>query len=351
MVEFCQPETMDGLLDSLSAGLRVTQDENSTLVPHPRFASYKFKYSASSQEARRLKFFEDQKKKRSDLFEHARRLALGSDDASKNGDEQMDCSVSRPRNSAPRIYKNRLMLSEWLVDVPEDFAENWLVVPCPVAKRCLVVSSKGSTRCYARNGYRIAIFSSLLPGGSKSSDGKPSDFCLLDCVFSEVHRTYYILDLLCWKSHPVCDSEAEFRFYWLDEKLNEVPQIKETSDDNRRCRFVTLPRSPCTTEAISALMNSPLPFEDELDGLLFYHKKAHYFEGVSPLVGWLKPYMVPEILGAPVDPRYLEKQPQNHQVGLKGKLEAKKSRTRDKVKMAQSSTEDCDTEPATVMET
>ncbi|XP_075537217.1 snurportin-1 isoform X2 [Dermacentor variabilis] len=344
---------MDGLLDSLSAGLRVTLDENSTLTPHPRFASYKLKYSASSQEARRLKFFEDQKKKRSDLFEHARRLALGSDDRgpSRNGDEQMDCSVSRPRNSAPRIYKNRLMLSEWLVDVPEDFAENWLLVPCPVAKRCLVVSSKGSTRSYARNGYRIAVFSSLLPGGSKSSDGKHSDFCLLDCVFSEVHRTYYILDLLCWKSHPVCDSEAEFRFYWLDEKLSEMPQIKETSDDNRRCRFVTLPRYPCTTEAISALMNSPLPFEDELDGLLFYHKKAHYFEGVSPLVGWLKPYMVPEILGASVDPRYLEKQPQIHQVGLKEKLEAKKSRTRDKVKMAQSSAEDCDTEPATVMET
>ncbi|XP_054933146.1 snurportin-1 isoform X2 [Dermacentor andersoni] len=308
---------MDGLLDSLSAGLRVTLDETSTLTPHPRFASYKLKYSASSQEARRLKFFEDQKKKRSDLFEHARRLALGSDDRGPSrNDEQMDCSVSRPRNSAPRIYKNR-----------------------------------GSTRSYARNGYRIAVFSSLLPGGSKSSDGKHSDFCLLDCVFSEVHRTYYILDLLCWKSHPVCDSEAEFRFYWLDEKLSEVPQIKETSDDNRRCRFVTLPRYPCTTEAISALMNSPLPFEDELDGLLFYHKKAHYFEGVSPLVGWLKPYMVPEILGASVDPRYLEKQPQVHQVGLKEKLEAKKSRTRDKVKMAQSSAEDCDTEPATVMET
>lgn len=344
---------MDGLLDSLSAGLRVSIDENSTATPHPRFASYKLKYSASSQEARREKFLEDQKKKRSDLFEHARRLAFGSDDrnASGNSDEKMDCSVSRPRNNAPRVYKNRLMLSEWLVDVPKDFAENWLVVPCPVAKRCLVVSSKGSTKSYARNGYRIAMFSSLLPGGSKSSDGKHSDFCLLDCVFSEVHRTYYILDLLCWKAHPVCDSEAEFRFYWLDEKLNEIPQISETSNETRRCRFVTLPRYPCTTEAISALMNTPLPFQDEVDGLLFYHKKAHYVEGISPLVGWLKPYMVPEILGIPVGPHYLEKQPPKHQAGLKEKLEAKKSRTREKVKVAQSSAEDCESEAVSGMET
>nr|XP_037268259.1 snurportin-1-like isoform X2 [Rhipicephalus microplus] len=287
---------MDGLLDSLSTGLRVSLDENSTATPHPRFALYKLKHSASSQEARRQKFFEEQKKKRSDLFEHARRLALGSDDRGASGDneEKMDCTVSRTRSNAPRLYRNRLMLSEWLVEVPEDFVENWLMVPCPVAKRCLVVSSKGSTKSYARNGYRIAMFSSLLPGGSKSSDGKHSDFCLLDCVFSELHRTYYILDLLCWKSHPVCDSE--------------------------------------------------------MDGLLFYHKKGHYFEGVSPLVGWLKPYMVPEILGTSVDPHYLEKQPPKHQTDLKEKLEANKSRTRSKVEAIQLSAEDCDTELSHEME-
>ena len=35
----------------------------------------------------------------------------------------------------------------------------------------------------------------------------------------------------------------------------------------------------------------------QLDGLLFYHKKAHYTFGASPLVVWLKAYMMPEILG------------------------------------------------------
>lgn len=344
---------MEGLLDSLSTGLRVTLDENSAVTAHPRFSWYKSKYSASSQEERRRQFFEDQKKKRFDFIQHARQLAIGADDtgASKNDDEKMDCTVSRPRNSAQRIYKNRLMLSEWLVDMPENFAENWIMVPCPVAKRCLVVSSKGSTRSYARNGYRIANFLSPLPGGSKATDGKYSDFCLLDCVVSDLHRTYYVLDVMCWKSHPVFDSEADFRFYWLDDKLSEIPELQQYSDSDRRYRFVTLPRHPCIPEAISAVMSSPLPFKDELDGLLFYHKKGHYFEGVSPLVTWLKPYMVPEILGITVSERYLQQQPPKHKTGLKEQLEANRSRTREKLKEPQPSAEDCEAGTTPEMET
>ncbi len=38
------------------------------------------------------------------------------------------------------------------------------------------------------------------------------------------------------------------------------------------------------------------PFDFEVDGLLFYHKEAHYMPGHSPLVLWLKAYMLPEIL-------------------------------------------------------
>lgn len=38
----------------------------------------------------------------------------------------------------------------------------------------------------------------------------------------------------------------------------------------------------------------------QLDGLLFYHKKAHYTFGASPLVVWLKAYMVPEIIGVEI---------------------------------------------------
>lgn len=36
------------------------------------------------------------------------------------------------------------MLSEWLVEVPSDLASQWLLVLCPVGKRCLVVASRVS---------------------------------------------------------------------------------------------------------------------------------------------------------------------------------------------------------------
>ncbi len=42
------------------------------------------------------------------------------------------------------------------------------------------------------------------------------------------------------------------------------------------------------------------PFDFELDGLLFYHKQGHYFHGATPLVGWLKPFMLPEVIGVAV---------------------------------------------------
>lgn len=34
------------------------------------------------------------------------------------------------------------MLSEWLVDVPKDLKENWLVKPCPKGQRMMVVATK-----------------------------------------------------------------------------------------------------------------------------------------------------------------------------------------------------------------
>jgi len=40
------------------------------------------------------------------------------------------------------------MLSEWLVDVPEDLAELWYLVPCPIGHRTLVVATAVSFKSY-----------------------------------------------------------------------------------------------------------------------------------------------------------------------------------------------------------
>jgi len=35
-----------------------------------------------------------------------------------------------------------------------------------------------------------------------------TDNSVLDCIYSEVNSTYYVLDLMCWASYPVYDSEV-----------------------------------------------------------------------------------------------------------------------------------------------
>lgn len=32
-----------------------------------------------------------------------------------------------------------------------------------------------------------------------------ADYTILDCIYSEVDRTYYILDVMCWRGHSVYD--------------------------------------------------------------------------------------------------------------------------------------------------
>ena len=44
-----------------------------------------------------------------------------------------------------------------------------------------------------------------------------------------------------------------------------------------------------------------------LDGLLFYHKLGFYTPNVTPLVVWLKPFMLPEVLNVRVPESFLQK--------------------------------------------
>ena len=50
----------------------------------------------------------------------------------------------------------------------------------------------------------------------------------------------------------------------------------------------------------------------QLDGLLFYHKETHYTFGDTPLVLWLKPYMLPEALGITVPQPYIDLAPPSY---------------------------------------
>ncbi|XP_041369041.1 snurportin-1-like [Gigantopelta aegis] len=302
---------MDSLAAAFSSGFQVSHDPNTTAAQHPRYSQYKTKGDNFMQKNRRRRLLDIQKQHRFDAVAHSRRLADDYWKGMEKEEEEVeveDMEVQVSVRKPGRYYRNQLMMSEWLVEVPEEFEEEWLMVLCPVAKRTLVVASHGKTVAYSKAGYRNNTFHSYLPGGSRHQSGKYNDYTIMDCLFHEVTGTYWILDLMCWKSMPIYETETEFRFYWLHQNLQEFPQLGVKSRQNP-FSFQALPRFPCTPQAIEeALVNSTF----EIDGILFFHKRTHYMFGSTPLVVWLKPYMLQDVLNIPVPQRYLRQMPSTY---------------------------------------
>ncbi|XP_043536454.1 snurportin-1 isoform X1 [Chiloscyllium plagiosum] len=327
---------MDELSQALSTSFTVSQDLNSIAAPHPRLAQYKLKSNTQEQAERRRKLLENQKSQRLNYVNHARRLAEDDwtgEDSEEEQEEHDEMEVEVAKKKLPKRYANQLMLSEWLVDVPSDLIEEWLLVVCPVGKRTLIIASRGSTAAYTRSGFCVNRFPSLLPGGNRHNSATGKDYTILDCIYSEVNRTYFVLDVMCWRGHPVYDCQTEFRFFWLQSKLEEEGKKLAEIVSRNPFKFVGLPSLPCTPEAICQTLAAVYPFEVcdlkcalQVDGLLFYHKQTHYTPGSTPLVGWLKPYMVADILGLAVPACPLSVKPEYANSQMQQIIELKKSK-------------------------
>ncbi|XP_010329151.3 snurportin-1 isoform X2 [Saimiri boliviensis] len=280
---------MEELSRALASSFSVSQDLNSTAAPHPRLSQYKSKYSSLEQSERRQRLLELQKSKRLDYVNHARRLAeddwtgMESEEEDKKDDEEMDIDTVK---KLPKRYANQ-----------------------------------GSTSAYTKSGYCVNRFPSLLPGGNRRNS-TAKDYTILDCIYSEVNQTYYILDVMCWRGHPFYDCQTDFRFYWIHSKLPEEEGLREKTKLNP-FKFVGLKNFPCTPESLRDVLSMDFPFE--VDGLLFYHKQTHYSPGSTPLVGWLRPYMVSDVLGVAVPAGPLTTKPEYAGHQLQQIMEHKKS--------------------------
>ena len=292
---------MDEIVAGLTNTLEVTKSTNSIYSKHPRFSQYKQKSGKSgNQDVRRNAFLSKQKQRRFDFANHVRCLAIGdwkdeeevADQADADDSELME--VTQEKIYPAQRYKNQLMLSEWLVEVPKDFVKEWLMVVCPKGKRNLLVAAGGRTSCYSKSGFCIDTFASFLPGGSLETS---SGYTVLDCIFNTIEQTFYVLDIMCWNNHPVYDSETEFRFFWLASKLQETPELSTISANNSH-KIIGLRNYASTEDEILKAINGWEP--SAVDGLLFYHKRTHYTFGCTPLVTWLKVYMIKKILN--IDP-------------------------------------------------
>ncbi|NXN92740.1 SPN1 protein, partial [Rhinopomastus cyanomelas] len=315
---------MEELSAALAAGVALS-GPYSPAAPHPRLSAYKPR-GGPGQTERRQRLLRLQKERRLDYVNHARRLAeddwaeMESEEKEVEEEEEMDMDAGK---KLPKRYANQLMLSEWLVDVPVDLEQEWLVVVCPVGKRALVVASRGTTAAYTKSGFCVNRFPSLLPGGNRHNSTSDKVYCILDCIYSEAEQTYYILDVMCWRGHPVYDCQTDFRFFWLSSKIQEEEGLGEKSRINP-FKFVGLQNFPSSSESLCKVL--AMDFSFEVDGLLFYHKETHYTPGTTPLVGWLRPYMVPEILGLTVPATALTAKPAYAGHQLQQIIESKKSK-------------------------
>lgn len=201
------------------------------------------------------------------------------------------------------------MYSETMESLPQDLLTDWVLMICPKGKRCLVTSGSGETIARSRAGNILARFQSILPNGSRTN--RTSDFCILDCVYDAVHWTFYVLDIMCWRGYPIFDCDTNFRYdnftffirlsdpnnntlsyrhFWLQTKL-ESNELDRPDGHNQFYKFI--PLKPVLTSETQAVVNDPEQFVKnqgfsyDIDGLLFYHRQAHYRGGSTPLVCWV----------------------------------------------------------------
>lgn len=216
-----------------------------------------------------------------------------------------------PQSKRQNVYKNQIQLSEWLLERPDDI-EKWLLKPCPKGKRVLVVANEGKTTVYNKNGSFATKFRSALPGDLRNSR---EAITILDCIFVPTLNEYFVLDAVAYGNQDLANCEADFRFFWIESRINEDGLDKVT--DQNQFAFRTIQHCECGDETALNAFVSTYPLwpnnNPELDGFLFYHKESSYVHGKTPLVGWLFAFMLPELFNVPrLHGKYLDDTPADY---------------------------------------
>ena len=218
---------------------------------------YKVKTSSlADQSERRKEFLARQREKRETLLSS---LRFSSSPAKESSRSQWP-----PRRPTAPIG---LMLAEWLFSPPEDLS-SWFVIGCPRGQRCLVVVHSHRAQIFNRHGRMLRTLNTSLPKQT-----------ILSCIYDQRSSVYHLLDLLMWNGQDYSTQvECQCRFFML---------LSLVGDPRLSTHFSVLPRRT---------VDEPSDWLPAEDGYLFYHPLGFYESGYSPLVCWLKPFMLEEIL-------------------------------------------------------
>jgi snurportin-1 len=221
--------------------------------------------SLANQNQRRCEVLKRQKEKREQQLSQ---LRFADNENQVIEENKPQWPPRQHRKNTPSTCPIGMMLAEWLFSAPEDIS-SWFIIPCPLGKRCIVVVQSNRTLIYGKYGNLIRTIYTHLPKQT-----------ILYCIYDNRSLIYHIIDIIMWNGQDYSTQiECQCRFFMLmsldgDSRLNEHFQIL-----------------------------SRLKLEDKKDlieaedGYLFYHSLGFYETGYSPLVCWLKPFMIEEILG------------------------------------------------------
>ncbi|UJR16497.1 hypothetical protein I4U23_003399 [Adineta vaga] len=220
--------------------------------------------SLSNQKERRNEVLKQQKEKREQIISQ---LRFTTKDDELIDDNKPQWPPRQHRKNVSTICPIEMMLAEWLFSIPDDFS-SWFAIPCPRGQRCLVVVQSNRTYVYGKYNNLMWTMYTSLPKQT-----------ILYCIYDKRSSIYHILDLIMWNGQDYSvQFECQCRFFMLT----------SLSDDTRlKSHFQILPRMKLEDK------------EDLIaaeDGYLFYHPLGDYEPGYSPLVCWLKPFMIEEIL-------------------------------------------------------
>jgi snurportin-1 len=269
----------------------------------------------------------------------------------KRKKKKQTVGTSRPKSGAP-TYANRCMYAEllemheesqWSVDgvdgmsiekrtngLPDNLETRWVALaPIPMGKRCLAVTQTQHsgqspitpTHLHSRlKGVSLLKFPSLIPPDSILD-------CILDSNWTET-GILHVFDILRWRGTDFDDCEAEFRFWWRDARLSEIPHshlnsiVTSPSTQPKFSYPTTFHPVPYVVPPISlatylstiipaarsikhvelslpTIMDGSMDVDGadsqdikiavpiETDGLLLYVSEASYQPGETPLSAWV----------------------------------------------------------------
>ncbi|OON19189.1 hypothetical protein X801_04947 [Opisthorchis viverrini] len=334
---------MESILSQLDSGLAVDFNHSSTVVEdrqkHPRITLYKNSGRIADQQRRWREELAavNRKKQRDGKFDTNRGLR-SLEDATQENTEDDSALLCNPWAQKPkkyhgkswRSYSAHLMLAEWLLFLPPTFHENYMMKLCPKGRHVFVWAAQGSTRIISRTGWVLKKTVSRLPGGGLGqSEHQNATYCtMLDCILlnltapsgdnsmqicdgdnasTDLPLEFKVLDLIRYRGTCYASLPFRERCCWMEQYLHS--QIEESQEDDP-VRFEVIPAYSCDLESMNAVLSVKPKYEPscfsaismscfslhppKVDGILFYHEVVTYEPGATPLVGWLKPYMLSE---------------------------------------------------------